>query len=193
VVVGRVLGVLGCGGLVENTLVIFSTDHNHFFGQHGLHAKGPFHYEDMIKVPFLARHPGRIPAGKRSKDIVSLVDIAPTALGWCGLEVPYHMTGKDQSKVFEGTAAPTRNHAICEFHHDPTSIFLKTLVEERYKITVHYNREYGELHDLQEDPDELHNLWDSPAHQEIKQGLMQRFLHAEFGKESLAMPRIAGA
>jgi uncharacterized sulfatase len=191
--IGRILDKLDALGIAENTLVIFSTDHGHFFGQHGLHAKGPFHYEDLVKVPFLARQPGKIPAGKQSKDIVSLVDIAPTALSWCGIDVPYHMTGVDQSRVFTGEAGPKRPHAICEFHHDPTTVHLKTMIEERYKITVHYNRDYGELHDLEKDPDEMVNLWDDPASQGIKQELIMRFLHAELGKESMAMPRIAHA
>lgn len=191
--IGRILDQLDALGTADDTLVVFSTDHGHFFGQHGLHAKGPFHYEDLIKVPFLARHPGRIPAGRVSKDLVSLVDIAPTALGWCDLEVPYHMTGIDQSDVFAGVAAPTRPHAICEFHHDPTTVHLKTYIEDRWKITVHYNRPYGELHDLERDPGEFTNLWDDPAHQSVKADLIQRFLHAEMGKESMGMPRIAGA
>lgn len=191
--IGRILDKLDALGLTDNTLVIFSTDHGHLFGQHGLHAKGPFHYEDLLKVPFLVRAPDRVPAGRQSSDLVSLVDIAPTVLAWCGLDVPYHMTGVDQSAVFQGTAAPTRPHAICEFRHDPTSVFLKTYIEQRYKLTVHYNRSYGELHDLDNDPQELHNLWDDPASQALKQQLIERFLHAELGKESLAMPRIAGA
>ena len=51
-------------GLSEDTIVVFTTDHGHFFGQHGLQAKGGFHYEDLIKLPFIARYPGRVPAGK---------------------------------------------------------------------------------------------------------------------------------
>lgn len=191
--IGRILDQLDALGIADNTLVIFSTDHGHFFGQHGLHAKGPFHYEDLLRVPFLARHPGHIPAGRESRDLVSLVDIAPTALAWCGLDVPVHMTGVDQSAVFRAEAPPTRPHAICEFRHEPTTVHLKTLIEDRYKITVHYNRAYGELHDLVNDPDEMINLWDDPASQGIKQALIERFLHAELGKESVAMPRLAGA
>ncbi|MEZ4658867.1 MAG: sulfatase-like hydrolase/transferase [Caldilineaceae bacterium] len=49
-------------GIADNTIVVFSTDHGHFIGQHGLIAKGPFHYEDMLRLPFIVRYPGHVPA-----------------------------------------------------------------------------------------------------------------------------------
>ena len=70
---------------------------------------------------------------------------------------------------------------------------VKTYVNERYKITVYYNRDYGELFDLQEDPQEVNNLWNSPGHAELKAELIMKLLFAEMGKEQLWMPRIAGA
>jgi len=66
-------------------------------------------------------------------------------------------------------------------------------VNERYKITVYYNRDYGELFDLQEDPHEINNLWQKPEYAELKADLIMKLLFAEMGKEPLWMPRIAGA
>jgi len=65
--------------------------------------------------------------------------------------------------------------------------------QDRYKLTVYYNRDYGELFDLQEDPAEVNNLWQDPASQELKQHLILKTLFAEMGKEELPMPRIWGA
>ena len=62
--IGRIIDHLDMLGLAENTLVVFTSDHGHYFGQHGLIAKGAFHYEDGIRVPMIARLPGRIPARK---------------------------------------------------------------------------------------------------------------------------------
>ena len=62
--IGRILSSLDDAGLAEDTVVVFTTDHGHFLGQHGLIAKGAFHYEDLIRVPFLVRWPGRVPAGR---------------------------------------------------------------------------------------------------------------------------------
>ena len=57
--IGVILDKLEELGLAENTLVVFTTDHGHLYGQHGLIAKGPFMYEDLIRVPLMARLPGR--------------------------------------------------------------------------------------------------------------------------------------
>lgn len=123
--IGKILDRLDELGLSEDTIVVFTTDHGHFFGQHGLQAKGGFHYEDLIKLPFIVRYPGRVPAGKRSNAIQSLVDLAPTFLSFCGIPVPHAMTGIDQKDVWLGAADTARQHAICEFRHEPSTIHQK--------------------------------------------------------------------
>ena len=191
--IGQIVDKLDELGLSENTLIAFTSDHGHFYGQHGLIAKGAFHYEDMVKVPMIVRQPGRVPAGKRSDALQSLVDYAPSFLSASGIDIPRAMTGVDQTDVWFGEEESVRDHIIVENHHDPTTIHVKTCVDDRYKITVYYNRDYGELFDLQEDPDEIHNLWGKPECAELKAELITRLLFAEMGKEPLWMPRISGA
>ncbi|MGC9349597.1 MAG: sulfatase family protein [Anaerolineae bacterium] len=191
--IGRILDHLEALGLAENTLVVFTTDHGHFYGHHGLIAKGAFHYEDMIKIPMVARFPGQIPADRRSDALQSLVDYPQTFLSFAGIEAPISMAGVDQSAVWSGEQDAVREHIVVENRHQPTTIHLKTYVNDRYKITVYYGREYGELFDLVNDPDEVHNLWDDPDHAELKAELTMALLQAEMGKEPLWMPRIAGA
>lgn len=191
--IGKILDRLDELGLTDNTLVLFTTDHGHFFGQHGLVAKGPFHYEDMVKIPWIASLPGKLPQGKTSGNLQSHVDIAPTFLDFCGIPVPRSMTGTSRKEEWTGAGGKPREQVIVENHHNPTTVHLKTLVTERYKITVHYNKEYGELFDLENDPDEVNNLWDDPAFKEHKSRLLLQFMHAEMGKEPMWMPRIANA
>lgn len=191
--IGEILGRLDALGLAENTVVIFTTDHGHFLGHHGLNAKGPFHYEDLIKVPLLVRWPERVPTGARCGALQTLVDLAPTVLSLIGAPVPHTMTGVDQSAVWRGEAAAARDHVIVENRHEPTAIHLKTYVDQRYKLTVYYQRRYGELFDLQTDPGEVHNLWDDASHAALKAELLQKLLFAEMGKEPLWMPRVWGA
>jgi len=191
--IGRILDKLDELGLAEDTLVVFTSDHGHFFGQHGLQAKGGFHYEDLIRLPFIVRYPGRVPAGRTSNAIQSLVDLAPTFLSFCGIPVPPAMTGIDQKDVWLGKREQARSHAICEFRHEPTTIHQKTYVDERYKITVYYNQTYGEMFDLRNDPGELHNLWDEPGYERLKSELLLKYAWAELGKEPMPMPRIAHA
>lgn len=190
--IGRILTRLDELGIADNTLVVFSTDHGHFLGQHGLIAKGAFHYEDMIRLPFIVRYPGVVPAGSESAAIQSLVDLAPTFLSYAGLPVPGMMQGVNQRVAWEGTAAP-RSWAIVENHHQPSRLHLRTYVDERYKITVYRDATYGELFDLTEDPGEVRNRWADPDYATRKRDLLLNFLQADLQREPTRMPRIAGA
>ena len=190
--IGKILERLDALGQTDNTLVVFTTDHGHFFGQHGLHYKGPFMYEDAIRVPLLARMPGRIQPGV-SCQMESLADIAPTFLTACGLPVPRLMTGRSAWAEWTGQGPACRSHIICEHHHEPTTVNLRTYVDQRYKLTVYMNHSYGEMYDLQSDPGEIHNLWDDPACASLKQELLLRYISAELEKEPMWMPRIANA
>lgn len=191
--IGKILERVDELGIADRTLVLFTTDHGHFYGQHGLVAKGAFHYEDMVKIPFIVRWPGQVEAGGRSDALQSLVDLAPTFLTAAGLPVPRSMTGVNQLEVWRGRAARARDHVIVENHHQPTTVHVKSYIDARYKLTVYYNQPYGELFDLVADPGEFHNLWDEPAQRELKAGLTTKLLFAEMGKEPLWMPRVAGA
>src|SRR5690606_37551505 len=71
--IGRILDRLDELGLAENTLVVFTTDHGHFLGQHGLIAKA-FMYDDNLRLPFIVRWPGQVPAGATSDALQSLAD-----------------------------------------------------------------------------------------------------------------------
>ena len=191
--IGKILDKLEALGLEKNTLVVFTTDHGHFFGHHGLIAKGPFLYEDMIKVPLIVRYPEQVPAGCINTSMQSLVDLAPTFLDFSNMSIPRQMTGLSQKEVWLGTKEQVRDHILCEHHHEPTTVHLNAYVNERYKLVVYYNREWGEIYDLQEDPKEVHNLWDDPAYAELKQQLLLKYIWAQMGKEPMWMPRIWGA
>jgi len=190
--IGRILEALDRLGAAGNTLVVFTTDHGHFLGQHGLIAKGAFHYEDMIRVPFLARWPGRVPAGRVSTAIQSLIDLAPTFLAAAGEQPPGVMTGVNQLDCWTGGPG-ARDHAIVENRHTLTTVHLRTYVDDCHKITVYRTGDDGELFDLRDDPDEVNNLWHDPASAALKAHLMEKFLQATLAAEPTRMPRIWGA
>ena len=188
--IGKILDKLEALGLKEETLIVFTTDHGHFVGQHGLVAKGPFHYEDMIKIPFIASQPGTLPQGQRSDAMQSIADLVPTFLDSVGLKIPRSITGINQLPVWKGEVDKVRDHIIVENRHQPTTMNLKTYVDERYKITVYYNREYGEMFDLETDPGEVDNLWNNLDFKDLKTDLLQKLIFAEMGKEPMWMPRV---
>jgi arylsulfatase A-like enzyme len=190
--VGRILGTLDRLGLAQDTLVVYSTDHGHFLGQHGLVAKAIHHYEDLLRIPMIVRWPGRVPAGRASDAIQNLVDLAPTFLATVGRPVPGVMTGVDQKGTWCGGEA-ARKWSITENHHTLTNFHMRTYVNQRYKITVYRKWDDGELFDLQEDPAEVRNLWRDPAAADLKGRLLLEFMQATMQSEPMRMPRIAGA
>jgi len=191
--VRRILETLDRLGIAENTIVLFTTDHGHFLGQHGLIAKGAFHFEDLIRTPMIVRYPGRVPGGQTCSALQSQVDFAPTFLTAAGAPVPGLMQGFDQMPVWCGESDSVRDHVIVENRHQPTLVHLRTYVDRRYKITVYRNADYGEMFDLQDDPGETRNLWDDPRHAQLKSELLHRFVQAEIQREPTRMPRVANA
>lgn len=191
--IGKILDKLETLNLADKTLVMFTTDHGHFFGQHGLIRKGPFHYEDAIKVPFITKFPSHVASNQRSNSLLSLVDITPTVLDVLGIQIPIHMTGVSQKGVLFGEVENVRKWIICENKHEQNNLNMRTFVNERYKITVYQKHDFGDLYDLEADPDELNNLWDNPDYYDLKMEMLQLYIDAELEKESIFMPRIKQA
>ena len=164
----------------------------HFLGQHGLTAKAIHHYEDLIRIPFLVRWPGHVDPGSVSSDIQNVVDIVPTFLAAAGAEQPVDMTGLNQLPNWED-GTPVRTWSVTENHHGTRCFHMRTYVNQRHKLTVYRDGEDGELFDLQDDPDEVRNLWHSPAALGLKGQLLHEFMQACLQYEQTRMPRIAGA
>jgi arylsulfatase A-like enzyme len=190
--IARILDRLDALGLSDNTIVVFTSDHGHFLGQHGLIHKAIHHYEDLIRLPFIVRWPGHTPARGVSTQLQNLVDLAPTFLSAAGLDVPGVMTGVDQTGCWRDDT-PARTHSVTENHHGNHYFHMHSYVTERHKLTVYAQSDDGELFDLEADPDEVHNLWADPAAAELKSQLLLAFMQARMGDEPVRMPRIAGA
>lgn len=191
--IGKILDKLEELGLDKNTVIVYTTDHGHLFGQHNLLEKGPFLFEDLVKVPFIASCPGLIPENTRSNDLFSLIDLAPTFLELAGMDVPLTMTGMSQSTMWQGQKKAKRDFVIVENHQQPYSLYQKQLITDRYKITVYMNSTNGELFDLQNDPHENTNLWNDKAWQEIKNQLILKLVQSTMKEEPLKMPRTGDA
>ncbi len=190
--IGRILAALEASGRADNTLVIFTSDHGHFLGHHGLTAKAIHMYEDLVRVPLIVRWPGRVAAGGASESLQSLVDIAPTVLAACGQSIPGMMTGRNEVPDWTSDRR-VRDDVVIENHHGAERFHMRTYVTATHKITVYRDGEDGELFDLVADPGERRNLWNDPGSRDLKMRLMHRFLQATLRDEPVPMPRIAPA
>ena len=186
--IGRLMDYLDKQGLRDNTLVIYTSDQGFFLGDHGWYDKR-FMYEESLRMPFLARWPGKVKPGTTSGDIVLNVDFAPTFLAAAGLPVPADMQGKNALGVLAGnTPAGWRTDMYYRYYHYPADhrvqphIGVRTLTHK----LIHFNKiDQWELYDLTEDPREKRNLISEPGQQakvaELKSRLMA--LKKELGDE----------
>ncbi|MGI2295136.1 sulfatase family protein [Paenibacillus sp. GXUN7292] len=176
--VGRILQALNQNELDQNTIIIFTTDHGELLGDHGIWMKGPFHYEQLVNIPFIIHGPSYFPAG-RADAIISLVDVVPTILELCEISIPSGLDGVSFKQLLLGQSASIRAAALIEHVDDPGGLRLKTVVTERYKCTIYYGeygKQAGELYDLFEDPAEMINLWGNAQYNGIKFSMMHLLL-----------------
>ena len=169
---GRILDCLERRGLADDTLIVFTTDHGELLGDHGLWMKGPFHYEELIRIPFIVRWPGHIPANQSVDGLVSQVDIVPSVLAAAGLPIPADTDGVSFLPLLRSVEGSVRDHVVVECVDDPRRLRLKTIVTGNRKMTFYHGEPFGELYDLETDPGEIRNLWDDPEYREDKCRMM---------------------
>ena len=155
--IGEVLDALRATGEYDNTMIIYTTDHGDFMGDFGLVGKGQYLSEVLMRVPLLIKPPVADFAGREENALVNLVDLATTCLAVAGAEIPENLSGDDLSAFWTDPAGATRREdAYTE------AAGLRAVRTDRWKLVHYLNRPYGELYDLQDDPWERTNLWDSP-------------------------------
>jgi arylsulfatase A-like enzyme len=181
--VGRVLGQLAACGLADNTVVIFTTDHGDFLGDHRLLLKGPAHYESITHVPFIWAEPGKR-AARRTDILAGTLDIAPTILDRANVQ-PYNgIQGLSLLPVLDNANATISRDSIVIEDDQQRSLFglpsgsrLRTLVTQRWRMTIAQDDPYGELYDLQSDPDEMENLFEDSTFRNLRAELMEKLAY----------------
>jgi arylsulfatase A-like enzyme len=206
--VGRLLDYLDETGLSENTLVIYTSDQGMFLGEHEYYDKR-WIYEESMKMPFLARLPGKIEAGSTSDALVSNVDFAPTFLDYAGAATPDYMQGHSAKQVLSGDTPDDWQQSVyyrywmhMTSHENVAHYGVRT---EQYKLIFFYGlpldaagavqvvAEPGwELYDLAKDPKELHNVYDDAAYSAVVKDLKAELIRLkdEVGDEDEKYPEM---
>lgn len=149
--VGRMLDTLEATGQLDNTLVIFASDHGEFLGDYNCFGKRSF-LDSAARVPLLCRLPGTFESGLTCADPASLVDIMPTVLAATGTEAP-NMDGQDLAKVAAGKSG--REAVFGHYQGHEGGIYMATTREWKYIWSAADNREF--LFDRVKDPHETRN------------------------------------
>lgn len=191
--IGRIFKAMDERGLWESTIVVFTTDHGDYLGNHGLWWKGLPTYEDMQRLPFVVRHPRCKTPGARSQAFQSLVDIGATACAGARVAPPAGLQGVDQTAAWTDAAQSARDWAMVEYRPTESPFMQKTFLHGRWKLVVYHDLAYGELYDLEADPDQYENLWDKSELAQARLELLRRCIAAEMEKDGHLRPREAWA
>jgi N-acetylglucosamine-6-sulfatase len=168
--VGRIIDVLEAKGVLDETLIVFTSDNGFFFGEHWLSQERRLPYEESIRQPLLMRYPPLAMAGSRIDGLAMSIDIAPTVLDIGQAEIGDHVQGRSLVPLLSENEAGWRNSVLIEFytHENPRPWLMdmdyRAVRTDRYKL-VHWIQHPAEreLYDLQEDPFEMQNLFNDPA------------------------------
>ncbi len=156
--VGRILAALEARGLTDNTIVVYTADHGLAVGSHGLMGKQNV-YEHSMGCPLLIAGPD-IPAGE-SAALTYLYDLFPTLCGLTDTTPPAGVEGRDLAPLWRGERESVRDSLFLTYENS-----MRAVRDARYKLIRYPRVDHRQLFDLQEDPDERHDIAAAPEHAE---------------------------
>jgi len=168
--IGRIVQSLEKDGLLENTIVMYSSDQGFFNGEHGWFDKR-FMYEQSFRTPLIAWWPGHIKPGSVNTDLVQNIDFAETFLDLANAPIPSDMQGKSLVPLLEGkTPTDWRSSLYYHYYEYPGAHRVRRhegVTTDRFKLIRFYgkdvpNGEAWELFDLKKDPEEMNNIYSNP-------------------------------
>lgn len=174
--VGRVLQCLDDLGLADNTVVIFTSDHGDYMGDHGLMLKLLLHYQGLIRVPFIWHDPESQTPDQIDHGLASSIDIAPTILARAGIQ-PYNgIQGRNliSSEPPEAVIIEEDSQRSMTGFDRPQRV--RTVVTDRYRMSLREGEDWNELYDLKEDPGETNNLYDQASGKEVRRTISEIML-----------------
>ena len=169
--VGRVLDYLEEKGMLENTLVVYTSDQGFYMGEHGWFDKR-FMYEESMRTPLVMRLPDGLDARGDIPQLVQNIDYAPTFLDIAGAPIPDDIQGVSLLPLLKGEKPDNwRKSLYYHFYEYPAEHMVKRhygVRTDRWKLIHFYNDiDEWELYDLQSDPHEMDNLYGKPGYEEV--------------------------
>ena len=177
--VGSILGWLKTLRLDEDTIVVFTSDHGDFMGDHQLLLKGALHYRGLVRVPFIWSDPNVELQGLVNQGICGTLDIARTILCRAGLQAHNGIQGTNLMQAVSG--GDTGHDSLVVEEHQRRGYMgfrnnfrARTLITQNERLTLYEGADWGELYDFSRDPHEMNNLWDDPAAQARRHDLTEK-------------------
>lgn len=174
--VGQILDALDETGYLDNTIIVFTSDHGDALTDHG-HSQKWTMYDIVTRMPVIVWAPGRFQGGRTIDGLCSLMDIGPTVLDLAQVPVPPKIEARTLLPAIEGEPWAPREEVFCEQGRDTnfTTSDYETMIRTKdWKLVCFTDSADGQLFDLQSDPSEVRNLWNNPAHAAKQAELLER-------------------
>jgi choline-sulfatase len=177
IMIGQILDKLKERGLLDNTLIVYSSDHGDQIGERGLWWKHTF-YEESVKIPMILSWPGQLPKNEARDQVVNLVDLNATFLDALGADPLPNSEGNSLLNVAKDNSSPWQNLTFSEYCSDATKwdgMRQRMIRQDDWKL-IYYHGFPTQLFNLTEDPQELIDLADAPEDRAIKENLLSLLL-----------------
>lgn len=168
--IGRVIDYLEANGLLENTLIVYTSDQGFYMGEHGWFDKR-FMYQESYRTPLVMR----LPQGIKGEiaQLVQNIDYAPTFLELAGVSIPEDIQGESFLPLLKGEKPENwRKSLYYHYYEHPSEHHVKRhygVSTDRYRlIHFYYDIDNWELYDIEKDPSELNNIYNDPNYSEVK-------------------------
>lgn len=179
--IGKVLDRLDSHDLTRDTLIVYASDHGDQLGERDLWFKQTF-YDQSAKVPLILCWPGRLPKNQRRHQVVNLVDLTATLVDAAGQEPLPHTDGRSLLNIASDPDTVWENETFSEYCTDGLKawsggkkILTRMIRKGRFKLNYFHNDRH-QLFDLEDDPDETRNLFNTRGLADIQEQLMARVL-----------------
>lgn len=171
--VGRLLDYLEANKLMENTMIVYTSDQGFYLGEHGWFDKR-FIYDESFKTPLMVSWPKQIKPGQKSDALVQNLDFAQTFLDAAGIPAPKDMQGQSLIPLMRGNAW-SRDAVYYHYYEYPAEHMVNrhyAIVTKKYKLIHYYfSADTWELIDREKDPLELKNVYNDPAYTFVRKTL----------------------
>ena len=179
--VGRTLDYLEKAGLLDSTLVVYTSDQGFYMGEHGWFDKR-YMYEESFSTPLVMHLPKGLNAKGEISEMVQNIDYAPTFLELAGAKIPADIQGKSLVPLLQGKHPKNwRKSLYYHFYEYPAEHAVKrhygVKTADGWKLIHFYNDiNSWELYNLNEDPREMNNLYGKPGTEKVTKRLMKELV-----------------
>jgi arylsulfatase A-like enzyme len=163
--IGQILDALQKRGYLDDAVVVFTSDHGDCLSDHG-HSQKWTMYDLITRIPFIAWSPARFTGGRQLDALCQQMDIGPAILELAGLDVPAAMEAQSLLPALRGEPWQGRPYVFAEHSRDGIlreTEYMTMVRSTEFKLVHFLDEPFGQLFDLVNDPQEVHNLWDDPA------------------------------